>query len=107
MPHTRRAEVSYEEHAEDCYDNRWNVLDEQQTALEESREGGGDRSSGPPVYEQFALRCRWGRVDSFVSEVSLVETLSGFVHAGMSVCLSVCQTVCNERSPIIHTLTII
>ena len=97
MPHTRRAEVSYEEHAEDCYDNCWNVMDEQQAALEENNEGGGvsgtsnsnrpqHRSSSlPPVYEQFALRCRWGRVDAFVSEVSLAENLSGFVHAGTSV----------------------
>ena len=99
MPHSRRAEVSYEEHAEDCYDNRWNVLDEQQNALEESNGGGGvsdssnrpHRPSGPPVYEQFALRCRWGRIDAFVSEVNLVETLAGFVHACASRRLSVWQ----------------
>ena len=88
MPHSRRAEVSYEEHAEDCYDNRWNVMDEQRAALEETNERGGAsdsrRPSAPPVYEQFALRCRWGRVDAFVSEVNLVETLAGFVHAGTS-----------------------
>jgi hypothetical protein len=28
-PHARRAEVSYEEHVEDCFDNRANVLEEQ------------------------------------------------------------------------------
>ena len=90
MAHTRRAETSYEEHIEDCFDNRRNVLEDEQKVLQddEDSKGGkgqkeGDRNRAP-MFETFALRCRWGRVDCLVSE-GIVSVLCGHIVAGAAV----------------------
>ena len=75
MAHSRRAESSYEEHVEDCFDNRRSVAEEEQRTLQSERDsenaggtGAGDEAQKEkqPMFEAFALRCRWGRVDCLV-----------------------------------------
>ena len=92
MAHTRRAESSYEEHIEDCFDNRRNVLEDEQKVLQDEEDNKGGKGQGqgqegkqrPPMFETFALRCRWGRVDCLVSE-GIVGVLCGHIAAGAAV----------------------
>ena len=90
MAHTRRAETSYEEHIEDCFDNRRNVLEDEQEVLQDDvdSKGGNGQKEGEknraPLFETFALRCRWGRVDCLVSE-GIVSVLCGHIVAGAAV----------------------
>jgi hypothetical protein len=84
MAHSRRAESSYEEHIEDCFDNRRSVLEEEQRTLQSEQdsevagEGGAEKQ---PMFEAFALRCRWGRVDCLVGE-GIVTILCGHIAVG-------------------------
>jgi hypothetical protein len=84
MAHSRRAENSYEEHIEDCFDNRRSVLEEEQSTLqrEQDSEGAGEGGTQKqPMFEAFALRCRWGRVDCLVGE-GIVAILCGHIAVG-------------------------
>jgi hypothetical protein len=84
MAHSRRAESSYEEHIEDCFDNRRSVLEEEQRTLQSEQDSGSAGEGGTekqPMFEAFALRCRWGRVDCLVGE-GIVTILCGHIAVG-------------------------
>ena len=90
MPHSRRAEsLSYEQQIQECSEKR------REAALEcedepENRASSNSKSTRkssmqylkhrPPV-EQFALRCRWNRIDSLVSEGGVSLLLPVLVQA--------------------------
>lgn len=86
MPHCRRVEASYEEHASDCKDKRYKSLmdtmegEAQQCSTSDLEASAAASKSGSvfsqrPVYEQFALRCRWARCDALAQEGGLLDTL--------------------------------
>ena len=86
MAHSRRAENTYDEHIEDCFDNRRSVSEEEQRSLQEEidREKTGvadTEAQKKPMFEAFALRCRWGRVDCLVGE-GIVGILCGHIAVG-------------------------
>ena len=74
--------MSYEKHIEDCFDNRRDALEEEQKAAEEDAQGVKEvEGSRRSFVETFALRCRWGRVDSIVGE-GVVTVLCAHIVAG-------------------------
>ena len=74
--------MSYEKHIEDCFDNRRDALEEEQKAAEEDAQGAKEvEGSRRSFVETFALRCRWGRVDSIVGE-GVVTVLCAHIVAG-------------------------
>lgn len=77
MPHVRRSEVSYEEHIGDCCVK----LHKQYEETDENNEDG--KFSKLPIYQAFALRCRFGRVDVMVAESTLVAILVSAVDEGV------------------------
>jgi hypothetical protein len=81
MPHTRRPEMPYEKHIEDCYDNRRDALEEEQSANDDAEGGKEVEGSRRSFVETFALKCRWGRVDALVGE-GLVTVLCAHIVAG-------------------------
>jgi hypothetical protein len=87
MPHARRTEISYEEHIEDCFDNRRSVQEEEQTNIQEEIENktGGDIEKKASFSESFALRCRWGRVDNFISEGDIIVSLCNYILSGANI----------------------
>jgi hypothetical protein len=87
MPHARRTEISYEEHIEDCFDNRRSVQEEEQTNIQEEIENknGGGNEKKATFSESFALRCRWGRVDNFISEGDVIVSLCSYILSGANI----------------------
>jgi hypothetical protein len=77
MPHVRRSEVSYEEHIGDCSVK----LHKQYEETDENNEDG--KFTNLPIYQAFALRCRFGRVDVMVAESTLVPILVSVVDEGV------------------------
>ena len=73
--------MSYEKHIEDCYDNRRDALEEEQSANEDAEGGKEVEVSRRSFVETFALKCRWGRVDALVGE-GLVTVLCAHIVAG-------------------------
>jgi hypothetical protein len=87
MPHARRTEISYEEHIEDCFDNRRSVQEEEQTNIQEEIENKsrGENEKKASFSESFALRCRWGRVDNFISEGDIIVSLCNYILSGANI----------------------
>ena len=79
--------MSYEKHVEDCFDNRRDALEEEQKAVEDAEGAKEVEGSRRSFVETFALRCRWGRVDSIVGE-GVVTVLCAHIVAGAQLNLS-------------------